>query len=63
MKHRIELNKEQVEFIVLMTEAATPQEAMKEFGATMVDMGLSPKDMSSVIDRISKVWYKKYPKK
>lgn len=56
MKTRIELTKEQIDFIKNMLEEQNSQAAMKEFGALMVKEGLHPKDMGKTIDRISKVW-------
>lgn len=56
---KLKLTKEQIEFVIEMTEITNPSEAVKRLAAIMLEEKMAPADMALLIDRILTKFNKK----
>lgn len=56
---KVRLTKNQINFLIKMTEESDASDAMRAFARIMTDEGINPSEMSDVIDIIIKNMTKK----
>lgn len=56
---KLKLTKEQIEFVIEMTEITNPSEAVQRLAAIMLEEKMAPADMALLIDRILTKFNKK----